>query len=256
MNAMDLSAYRARKEAAERDYAEKKSLEMATSAESLAELIAGLREMSARPVDERAAEMARREERRERLRSAGVPTPRAGTDQGSAWDRVVKATCPADAARPGHAGSAKAMAAVEWWQAPAGRSRSTMILVGDRGVGKTVAGWFALANAGGVYVSAGDIAPTPRWDELRGRAIRAGLLVINDLHERMIPWAWAAIADVLIERHDVGKRTLVTTNLDRARLVSAEHLTARTESRIGDRKTGQGLVVTIEGADIRSMVSR
>lgn len=247
---LDLSAHRARKEAAERDYAARRELERLDSKAALDALMARCRDLSAAAVDGRAIEAERVERRRERLREAGVPTPRGGTPQHAAWERVTRAACAEQAAYPGHDGSARAMRAVDRWLQPG--ARSTVIFVGDPGAGKTVAAWYALACEGGLYLPAREIAPTRAWDDTLPRAARAGLLVINDLHERMSAWAWASVAQLVEDRHDAGKRTLITSNLTGARLMSADMLGARVASRVGPHSSGQGAILKIDGGDLRA----
>lgn len=245
-DAIDMSAHRERKAAAERERRTHRDLEAVRSKNDLLALVARCQDLAASTVDERAAERERRDSRRERLRDAGVPTPRPGTPQSEAWDRVVRARSVDAVAAPGHAGSREAIRAVIGWQKP-GDPRSILVLAGAPGTGKTVATWLALANEGGVYLPAGDVAPTQRWDDARARAKRAGLLVVNDAHERMTAWAWGALSELVESRHDVGKRTLLTANLSASALIAA--MGPRVASRLGG---AQGAVVTIAGPDMRA----
>ena len=131
------------------------------------------------------------------------------------------------------------------------------MLTGEPGRGKTVAGWYALAEglAGkvpgvtlqGVAMRCGQVMPSPRWDELRDRAERTPLLVLDDVTERLAHgngWASGVVADLLERRHDSGLRTLVTANLARERLCDV--LGARVASRLD-----AGAVVAVSGADLR-----
>jgi DNA replication protein DnaC len=187
-----------------------------------------------------------REERLDRLRRSGLREPRAGTPQHAAWGRIVSAQRPEDAAHPTGRASLLAMRSVAKWLGPdeAASRVTTLALLGLPGTGKTVAGWYAIAEAGGVCVAAGEVAPRPEWDELRRSALRCRLLVINDAAERLSAWAWGALAEVIETRHDCGDRTLITSNLSREALLSA----------LGDRmasRMAQGAVVAMDGPDLR-----
>lgn len=248
MTTIDMSEHRARREASEQRRSNAKHLEQVDAERALSDLLARCQALATATVDERAAEEDRREKRRVRMRDAGIVTPRGGTPQGEAWERIVRASCATEAAFPGHAGSAVAMGAIDRWQAPGVRV-STFAILGSPGTGKTVAAWYAIANEGGHFIAADDIAPTPRWDEARIRAQRTALLVVNDTSERLSVWAWNALAALVEGRHDVGRRTLVTSNMTVEELL--EKLGTRMQSRFGTGKGSQGATMKIEGSDLR-----
>jgi hypothetical protein len=245
-NAIDLRAARERREAL-RESAEKARANGVEVSADLEAFLARLQAAAPPDAAERAAEYEerrRRDDRVERLRSAGIRQPASDTPQEAAFLRVVAATTPVEAAVANHPGSVKAMRAVAGWL-ERGAAKPTVLLSGPTGRGKTVAAWYALATYGGVYLRCGDVEPTDRWAELRVRAARSRLLVVDDLTERLTAWQAAQLADVIERRHDEGLRTLLTSNLPEAKVEAV--LGARVVSRLG-----QGAVIEVEGADLRS----
>lgn len=188
------------------------------------------------------AEKARIEHRAARLRAA-VKEPERGTPQYDAWVRVVRARSAKEAAAPGHEGSLAAMEGVASWLATP--RRSTLVLAGPVGRGKTCAAWFALAEHGGVLVAPVDVKPIPSWDALHRAARGASLLVVNDVTERLKGWAAEQLAEIIEERHDEGLRTLITTNQQRpalAAILGGDRMASRlAQSTIGNVVGGPDL---------------
>lgn len=182
-------------------------------------------------------------QRRARLIMAGLSEPADGSDQRAAWERVLRAKTHREAARPGRRDSLEAMATVARWQP----RRTTMVLLGPPGTGKTVASWAALAalrdGERGIYAQAADAASFARWDEVLRRAEGCRLVVLNEAGEHLDARCWGLVAALINCRHDEGQRTLVTTNLKRADLLSS--LGSRTVDRVGTVDGGQGAITEI-----------
>lgn len=258
-----LDEFRERREAARAYRREREERELVEAGRHIKAILGRLEALSAsradadRAAEERLREREQREQRRARLREAGVYDPRDGTPQAEAWARVVHARSPEEAACPGHHGSLLAMRTIASWLDPTTRHAriSTIVLSGDPGTGKTVAAWYAIANAGGCLLGAGDVAPTNAWEELRARAVRTPLLVINDVSERMTTWAISAVAELIETRHDPGRRTLITTNLPERDVTTRDGVRRRgIRSLLGtrvDSRLAQGVVIPVTGADLR-----
>jgi DNA replication protein DnaC len=146
----------------------------------------------------------------------------------------------------GHQGSAESMRGCRLLD---GLEAILVALVGPTGVGKTWASyWLAARVPGSLLVWASDVQVGRAWDDLRERAMSADtrLVVVNDLTERAMRTAWRAehVADVIERRHDIGRRTLVTANLDGAEV----------EAALGDRvasRLAEGVVIECVGDDLR-----
>jgi hypothetical protein len=123
-------------------------------------------------------------------------------------------------------------------------------LIGPTGAGKTWASyWLAGVTSSSLLVWASDVQVGSEWDALRTQALspRCGVLVINDLTARALKVAWRAeqIAEVIEKRHDVGARTLITTNLTSGQSI---------EAALGDRvasRLAEGVTIECVGDDLR-----
>lgn len=194
------------------------------------------------PESDRARELAL--DRGARLREAGVACPEHDSPERGAWLRVVSHPDPREAAAEGHQGSLTAMLGLAQWL----RGPKVCVLVrGPRGTGKTVATWWALAGHGGLYLTAGAVQEPPeQWFATRRQALAVrGVLVFNDLTERLREWEWGRAAEVIEARADVGLRTIVTTNRSAAEVEAPECLGPRVWERL------RGAVVTAGGASLR-----
>lgn len=128
-----------------------------------------------------------------------------------------------------------------------------LVLHGNRGVGKTVAAAWAIANEVGYYVTAGEYrrqrySYTPLDVERRQRAQTGKLVVLDDLgYESLMPerdeeWLY----ELINERQGHNRYTIVTTNEH-----PSKWFHTRYGSRVFDRLEHQGLVVHVMGMNLR-----
>jgi hypothetical protein len=122
-----------------------------------------------------------------------------------------------------------------------------LVLAGGPGCGKTLAAAWAIGRFGGLFVAASQLGD-PRFDA--NEAERARLLVIDDAGtEYAGPSGYAAhrIAELLILRHAERRRSIVTTNLDRARF--GAHYGDRLDDRLEESGAYRNLTSsTLRGA--------
>ena len=107
-----------------------------------------------------------------------------------------------------------AIAAVREWL---GTGKTFLVLGGSVGVGKTVAGAWALVERGGLFRKASQITRMSQFDtEAWERLYRVGLLVVDDLgtepHDQG-GWGLAALLDLFDRRYDYRARTILTVNV-------------------------------------------
>lgn len=160
--------------------------------------------------DEAAHLRQQADRRRARCNAAGVPL-----DPDAAEAAIASpGACPLVI---GHPGSEAAARAVETFVAD-GATR-TLLLLGPTGRGKSYAATWAIAEAGGVWLSAADCR-VAEWDDLRPRAVAARLLVVDDLGREPNGWAQRELADLLELRHNRGLRSIVTSNTPAARIAA------------------------------------
>ncbi len=134
-------------------------------------------------------------------------------------------------------------------------AQSNVLLLGNVGAGKTHA---AVALARAVH-DAGqevlfrsalalidDLKPGDRAAEAMDRALKADLLILDDLgHERQTDFAVDRIARVIVERYDDCRPTIVTSNL------SPEDLEREVGPRIFSRLYHGALRLKVAGPDRR-----
>lgn len=212
-----------------------------------------------RRVTEAAAQARAFESRGAALRSAGVDPETAETLSAALGGPPVVA---------GHAGSAAAARAV--LEFVRDRQRRTLLLWGPTGHGKTWASTWALTTPTGLLVNAReDVHPNAAWDAKRSLAMKADLLLFDELgREEAGPWFAAESASIIEARQTRGLRTIITSNLPPRinDLLVAEHrvwqgltIDRRYGDRLADRlyDVRHGLVVRIQGPrSIREMEQR
>lgn len=126
-----------------------------------------------------------------------------------------------------------------------------LVLLGGVGTGKTVAGAYAAAELGGVYLSSTDLRPRltrAAWDGDRAPTpLHAGFLLLDDLGaEKDKPDDFNPELYKLISARQGRKtRTVVTSNLTR------EQLAARYDARVIDRLNAMAHVIDVPGTSLR-----
>lgn len=125
-----------------------------------------------------------------------------------------------------------------------------LVLAGERGLGKTVAAAWAIANEVGMYVTAGEARRlrgsynAQDADELR-RLQHTRLLVLDDLGAERQDEGSEELLFELVNARQKGCYTLITTNLDEPTL------RARYGDRAVDRVAHQGGIVALTGENLR-----
>lgn len=127
-----------------------------------------------------------------------------------------------------------------------------MALLGETDAGKTIAAGWALARMPGLYIEANELARRRRAafggpDAVFDRAVRAQLLVVDELGAEDDAAAASAALHEVINRRQRGRRTLLLGNLDARAFV--ERYDARTISRL--REIGKLFRVRTEGLRAR-----
>lgn len=132
----------------------------------------------------------------------------------------------------GQARDTRAMAAVRAFMAS---ESSALVLAGGKGCGKSTAAVWAIAERGGGHFRyAGELAGLSRDDDERRRVTRAPLLVIDDLGVEYLDdkgWFAAFFDEVIVRRHDNELKTIITTNLPKAKF-SARYRSERVLDRL------------------------
>lgn len=118
--------------------------------------------------------------------------------------------CPAVA---GHPGSLAAARACESFVRNDGRR--LLVLGGPTGRGKSCAAtWVASCLDGSFWISAKEVRVGEHWSNVAyPRALKALVLVVDDLGHESSEWASKELASLLEVRIDRGRRTVATTNL-------------------------------------------
>lgn len=177
-----------------------------------------------------------RDERRERLRGLEI-------DPLHARLAIEHRECPKIA---GHQGSIAAAQAATAFVATL--ELRLAIIGGPTGRGKTVAATWVASNLDSVlWVSAKDCRVGEAWDQLRKRAAKCGVLVLDDLGQEASEWASSELGSLVESRFDKGLRTLATTNLPMAAL--GKRYSDRFLSRLSQNRLS--LYATCGGSDLR-----
>jgi DNA replication protein DnaC len=189
-----------------------------------------------------------RDQRRDRLRSTRVRSVLSA----DALRHVIDDT----------ATSTPALRLVQHWLASAAQAHATgsapkvrvLVLLGERGVGKTVAAAWALARQGGAYATSPELLAsyaTPyapdRAPYLRARG--AGLLVLDELPTTPTAEARAMLHD-LIDHRQRGQLTLVIGN------GSPSEWDALLDPRTRDRLGPMAFVRVLRGDSMRTPIER
>jgi DNA replication protein DnaC len=134
---------------------------------------------------------------------------------------------------------------------PTDRPMKFLALLGPGGRGKTIAAAWAIAELGGIYISAPEFrrlassslwSDRPRLDELYG----CRLLVIDDMgSETISDPSTEAIFDIVNARQVEGAVTILTGNLTR------QQFTDRYTERVTQRIEHQGFFCESAGPDLR-----
>jgi DNA replication protein DnaC len=133
----------------------------------------------------------------------------------------------------------------------AGDRRRFIVLLGEPGRGKTVAGAWALAEYGGYYVSAPELrrlSTSKMWqDQDRFESLkRAKLVVLDDIGAEIVDGSnEEAVFDLVNARQVDRAVTIITGNLTRAQMVE------RYGKRVVDRIVHQGIIVELRGGNLR-----
>lgn len=132
----------------------------------------------------------------------------------------------------GEARDTRAMAAVRAFMAS---ESSALVLAGGKGCGKSTAAVWAIAERrAGHFRYAGELAGLSRDDDERRKITRAPLLVIDDLGVEYLDdkgWFAAFFDEVIVRRHDNELKTIITTNLPKAKF-SARYRSERVLDRL------------------------
>lgn len=134
-------------------------------------------------------------------------------------------------------------------------SRPMLVLLGDPGQGKTVAGAWALARMAGRYVRAAELCEMRKnWRERHRyyQHLRTELLYLDELGTEDDPIeAQRTLQDVVDARQRPPRRTLISGNLSKAKVV--ERYDARTLSRLGIDSDDDGIALlrALKGPDMR-----
>jgi hypothetical protein len=135
-----------------------------------------------------------------------------------------------------------------WWRE---KPRPLLfVLAGSPGTGKSFAAGWMIWRFGGRFVTAGEIQRRLKEPEFFSSLRLPSLLVIDDLGaERLDDWdqCLSAIQQVICERTDGGRFTVLPTNLEPAQLGE------RYGERVRDRIRTLGRVRTFEGDSLRRL---
>jgi DNA replication protein DnaC len=137
----------------------------------------------------------------------------------------------------------------QWWQ----EGPAFLVLIGQKGCGKTVAACALMARSGGFFMPVATMVRAWRneHDEARNdreRALNSALLVLDDLGFEDDPvGARIGFQNLVDSRQGVGFRTIVTTNLTR------DQLCARYDDRTIARVEHGGDFVTLSDPDLRKV---
>jgi hypothetical protein len=176
------------------------------------------------------------------------------------------AFCPA---LPGHEGSHAAVEAVAAFLARP--ELATLVLAGKAGRGKTYAAIYPLAHPSlwdmakhkvCQFLHASRVTVGDRWTAKRDACIDAHLLVVDDLGRESGDWASDQVLSLILDRHDNGRKTIITTNLRRSSKVVSPEQAAQYRNQFMDLRYTDSLMsrlsdptatrfVVCKGDDIR-----
>lgn len=131
-----------------------------------------------------------------------------------------------------------------------------LMLLGEKGLGKTVAAAWAIAEAGGFYLSGPglrELAESTFWGDRdkRENILAARLVVLDDLGaEDPTPKVCEYVGRLINERQGARMHTLLTGNL------SEEDMEERYGDRAAERVFHQGAVFDVKGKSMRRRVIR
>jgi DNA replication protein DnaC len=141
-----------------------------------------------------------------------------------------------------------------------GVRRNFLVLIGEKGRGKTVAAGWVLAELGGLYVSMPDlleVADPKNWQgrDAWERYRVARTLIVDDVgtedEKAYPPEVVAGVIWRLVNARQGGRHyTVFTTNLAEAQFL------ALCGERGGDRIQHQGVIATVKGQDLRRKAVR
>lgn len=212
--------------------------------QAVAQLADGTIDEAAAPPVEVTQESLARERRASRLRAAGAMNPKAVEVAAQSIGRCPRVD--------GNPASERIASEVE---AFVRSDLQTLVLVAAPGRGKSWAATWAVAESilRGLWLQSLEVRVGPAWDALRERALKAPLLVLDDLGEEGgADWGVKEVAALLQSRHNTGSKTLVTTNL----------IEPEIEARYGERlvsrwsEAGVSKIVAVQGTDLRRSASR
>lgn len=135
-----------------------------------------------------------------------------------------------------------------------------LVLSGGVGSGKTLAAVYAAAELGGAYITAPELVESfarAARERDEPAVLRASLLVLDDLGtEDEKPGAFASALFRLLS-HRSRRRTVITTNLPRERVLDPARYTLRVTERLEHLTTtrdGRSLIVELGGRSLRRKV--
>ena len=147
---------------------------------------------------------------------------------------------------PSHAGSRAASSAAERFVSD--QKFRLLLFGGPTGRGKSVAAtWVAACLEGSAWISAKDVRVGDAWAQAYTRALKALVLVIDDLGQEASEWAGKELGSLIESRYDKGRRTVITTNLPLATVVKVYG--DRLASRLS--RVGASEYVVCGGSDLR-----
>lgn len=140
-----------------------------------------------------------------------------------------------------------------------------LLLLGDKGLGKTVAAAHVLAHYAARYpwntqpsgpsvepmlfIAAREVTTVPAWEAANGTLMdtvkRTPMLVVDDMGQEGTTVGRDLLVNALFDRHAKGKRTVLTSNL------RTDAFKARYGDALADRIRETGLVVPCVGQSMR-----
>jgi len=192
------------------------------------------------PIKEVSQETLARDRREARLKSAGDLFPAAAA---AAFQSVGR--CPRIV---GNEASEEMARAVETFvRSP---DMYSLVMIAPAGRGKSFAATWAIAEwqQQAMWLPAFSCRVSSAWDALREEAMKASLLIVDDLNEEAGgEWGVREMAILMQGRHNKGAKTIVTTNL------MPDEIGARYGERLISRWSEEPyseIVITL-GADLR-----
>jgi DNA replication protein DnaC len=179
-----------------------------------------------------AAEAASRvAEKHLRFLQSGVPM--------SVWDGLERAK------------DTEALSAARWFVAEAPESCVFLALAGPAGRGKTFAGAWAVAEAGGSYAIAHDLVHLGTFDPIWRDLTAAHVLTLDELGREHANDAYlASLYTLLNSRHAHGRKTVLVTNLN-ADLFKARYC-PQPDDPLRDRIRTGGKWLNLPGESLRT----